>query len=145
MTATEPALTLHRQVWFRSDARQGKEETDIKTAGADASRIPRVARLLALAIRYEQLLHAGHVRDYRELSQLGKVSRARITQIMNLRLLAPDVQEAILFLGTHGTHHDPISERDLRPIVAEVRWSRQRAMWAQLAQARSLPNQSASQ
>ncbi len=117
----------------------------MKPAGKDASCIPRVARLLALAIRYDQLLQAGHIGDYQELSQLGNVSRARITQIMNLRLLAPDVQEAILFLRKRGTHHDPISERDLRPIVAEVRWSRQRAMWAQLAQARSLPNQSASQ
>ena len=97
-----------------------------------------MARLLALAIRYDQLLQAGHVRDYQELSQLGQVSRARITQIMNLSLLAPDIQEAILFLETGKSGSNPISERDLRPIVAHTSWSRQRTMWTQLMHKRSL-------
>ncbi len=57
-----------------------------------------VSRLMALAIRFEQLIQDGHVADYAELARLSHVSRARITQVMNLRLLAPDIQEQILFL-----------------------------------------------
>ena len=129
------AEALRRQVWFTRDRQQESEE---ESASEDASRISRVARLLALAIRYDQLLQAGHVHDYQELSQLGQVSRARITQIMNLRLLAPDIQEAILFWETGKSGSGPISERDLRPIVAHTSWSRQRAMWAQLMHKPSL-------
>ena len=56
-------------------------------------RLPRVARLLALALRCEQLLAAGVIADYAALARLGHVSRARVTQIMNLLLLAPDNPE----------------------------------------------------
>ena len=133
-----PALTIHRRTWFRGD------EHNPKSASKNTHRIPRVARLLALAIRYEQLLQVGQVRGYQELSELGKVSRARISQIMKLRLLAPDVQEAILFLQAHMQNRDPVSERDLRSIVAEVSWSRQRAMWAKLVQERGLSERATS-
>ncbi|MDM8004641.1 MAG: hypothetical protein QUV05_00600, partial [Phycisphaerae bacterium] len=60
--------------------------------------IPRVSKLMALAIRYDRLVSRGEVRDYADLARLGYVTRARITQIMNLLNLAPDIQEAILFL-----------------------------------------------
>jgi hypothetical protein len=56
-------------------------------------RVPRIARLLALAHKFEGLLHQGIVRDYVSLARLGHVSRARITQIMNLLHLAPDNPE----------------------------------------------------
>jgi hypothetical protein len=55
--------------------------------------VPRVARLMALALRFENLIHEGRVADYSDLARLGHVSRARLTQIMNLLLLAPDNPE----------------------------------------------------
>lgn len=58
---------------------------------------------MALAIRFEELLTSGTVKDYADLARLGGVSRARITQIMNLRLLAPDIQESLL-LQERGAH-----------------------------------------
>jgi len=63
-----------------------------------ACAVPRIARLLALAIRFDRLLRAEQFRDYAELARLGRVSRARMTQIMKLLDLAPDIQEQILFL-----------------------------------------------
>ncbi len=63
-----------------------------------AGRIPRAARLMALAIRLKDLVAGGQVTDYATLANVGHVSRARITQIVNLTLLAPDIQEGILFL-----------------------------------------------
>jgi hypothetical protein len=55
--------------------------------------VPRVARLMALALRFENLIRKGRVADYSDLARLGHVSRARLTQIMNLLLLAPDNPE----------------------------------------------------
>jgi len=52
---------------------------------------------MALAIRFDDLIRRGEVRDYADLARLGHVSRARITQIMNLLNLAPDIQERLLF------------------------------------------------
>ena len=48
---------------------------------------------------------------------------------MNLLCLAPDIQEAILFLPPVESGRDPVTERELRVIVAEVEWGRQRGMW----------------
>ena len=80
--------------------------------------IPRVSKLMALAIRFDGLVRRGEVRDYADLARLGYVTRARITQIMNLLNLAPDIQEAILALPRVEEGRDPITERDLRPIAA---------------------------
>jgi len=91
-----------------------------------------VAKLMALAIRFEQLVRDGVVADYAELARLGHVTRARMTQIMNLLNLAPDIQEAILFLPRVERGKDPVTERDLRALVAEVDWGRQREAWERL-------------
>src|SRR5262249_34780382 len=61
-------------------------------------RVPRVSRLMALALRFQGLLQQGLIADYATLACLGHVSRARVTQIMNLAVLAPDIQEMLLFL-----------------------------------------------
>src|SRR5260370_1156961 len=61
-------------------------------------RVPRVTKLMALALRLDDLLQSGTVASYAEVARLGHVSRARVCQIMNLVYLAPDLQEAILFL-----------------------------------------------
>jgi len=87
---------------------------------------------MALALRLEHLLKDGEVADYADLARLGHVTRARVTQIMNLLNLAPDIQEELLFLPktTHG--RDTIRERHLRPIAAVLDWRKQRRMWKTL-------------
>lgn len=87
---------------------------------------------MALAIRFDGLVRGGEVRDYADLARLGYVTRARITQIMNLLNLAPDIQEGILFLPRTVKGRDPIRERDVRPIAAVPHWHRQRKMWKAL-------------
>jgi hypothetical protein len=96
------------------------------------SRVPRISRLMALAIRFENLIKAGGIADYSELAQLGHVSRARITQIMNLLHLAPDIQEQVLFLPPTRHGRDPIHLARLQPIASTLDWSRQRRLWAAL-------------
>lgn len=68
-----------------------------KEAEPELPRIPRVARLMALAIKFQDMVDRREVKDYADLARLGYVTRARLTQIMNLLLLAPDIQEQILF------------------------------------------------
>jgi hypothetical protein len=92
-------------------------------------RVPRISRLMALAIRFEDLLRRGEVKDYAELARLGRVTRARVTQIMNLLNLAPDIQEAILFLPAVESGRDRVKEWQVRPVAAEAVWGRQRRIW----------------
>jgi hypothetical protein len=91
---------------------------------------------MALAIKFDGIVRRGEVRDYADLARLGYVTRARITQIMNLLNLAPDIQEEILFLPRTVKGRDPIRERDVRPIAAVPHWNRQRKMWKALLKER---------
>ena len=95
-------------------------------------RVPRVARLMALAIKLDGLVRQQHVPDYAAVARLGHVSRARITQIMNLLLLAPDIQEQLLFLPETPRGRDPIHLRQLQPIALLPDWSAQRPRWRRL-------------
>ena len=95
-------------------------------------RVPRVSRLLALALRFDGLVRADVIADYASLAALGHVSRARISQIMNLLVLAPDIQEALLFLPRTERGRDPIHLRQLQPLAALPDWSQQRTRWRTL-------------
>jgi hypothetical protein len=103
-----------------------------------SARVPRVSRLMALAICFEHLVRDGAVADYAELARLGHVTRPRMTQIMNLLNLAPDIQEALLLLPRVERGKDPITERELRPIAAVVEWGKQRRRWRQIDARREL-------
>jgi hypothetical protein len=105
------------------------------TSAEEAGRLPRVTRLMALAIKFDGLIRDGVVRDFADLARLGCVTRARLTQIMNLLLLAPDVQEAILFLPRTTKGRDPVSERNLRRLTGIVQWPRQRKLWREMRRA----------
>jgi len=100
-------------------------------------RIPRIARLVALALRFDQLVRDGEVKSFAQIARLGHVTRARVTQIMNLLNLAPDIIDEILHLPPVVRGRDPIRENQLRPIAAEPDWTRQRAMWAVVKEDRS--------
>ena len=117
---------------FRADnkRRRGNDtlcsHLHLPDAKAVCHAIPRIARLMALAIRFEGMLRDETIQDYAELARLGRVTRARITQIMKLRHLAPDIQEQILFLP----NIKGINERNLRPIVSQVDWRDQRRLFS---------------
>ena len=103
-----------------------------KPSTAPVGRVPKLARLMALAIRFEGMLKRGEVKDYAELARVGHVTRARVTQIMNLLCLAPDIQEAMLFLPLTTEGKDHLKEWQVRSIAAEPAWATQRRMWRQL-------------
>ena len=96
-------------------------------------RLPRITRLMALAIHFDDLLRTGAVRSQAELAYLGRVTRPRLTQIMNLLYLCPSIQDAILFHPPITSGRDPITERDLRAVSRSVNWREQRRIWSQIS------------
>ncbi len=93
-------------------------------------RIPRISRYMALAIHFEDLIKQGIVTDYADLARLGHVTRARVTQIMNLRLLAPVIQENLLLHSSTQSKGCHLSQ--LQAICIDIAWDRQLQRWKSL-------------
>src|SRR3954467_1227841 len=100
------------------------------------ARLPRISRLLALALRFETLVDEGVVRDYRELAEVGHVSRPRLSQIMQLTQLAPEIQEQVLFLPPTLEGPDRMFERQVRLIARVVDWEKQKEFFRTFQDAR---------
>ena len=109
-------------------ARRKLQDCDPEQIKDPDSFIPRIARLMALAIRFEGLVRSETVQNYAELAQLGHVTRARMTQIMKLLQLAPDLQEQLLFLP----EVKGLNERNLRAVVQQLDWSKQRPIFEKM-------------
>jgi hypothetical protein len=129
-------LTREWDVHFRRRGRGASKELHTNQEPEEVTpqpvRLARVARLMALALHFDMLLRTGAVANYAELARLGRVSSARISQILNLLHLAPDVQEKLLFLTRKGRGRDPIYLARLQPIAAQFDWARQRRLWREL-------------
>jgi len=127
-------LTVTRQIHF-STANKGKRQIEPGPApvrDTSAGRVPRISRLMALAIHFDHLVATGGVRDQADIARLGHVTRARVTQIMNLLHLAPDIQEELLHLPRVTSGDDPIRERQVRPLARLDDWATQRRAWRRL-------------
>ena len=86
----------------------------------------------AIRMRQARERPNGEIADRSELVWLDQVSRARVTQIMSLLSLAPDIQEEILFLPRTQSGRDSIREAMVRPIAAVLDWGKQRGMWREV-------------
>lgn len=94
-------------------------------------RLPRIARLMALAIQIQDQIDRREIRDYAEVARVGYVTRARMTQVMNLLNLAPDIQESVLFMD--AVPSPSLVERSIRKLCAEVNWDTQRRLFVVLS------------
>ncbi len=110
----------------RQESAEGRQ-TDLAAYAGTRTRIPRITRLMALAIKFEAMVETGEVRDYADLARLGYVTRARMTQIMNLLNLAPDIQQSVL----EGSIGPRFTERTAREVLRSVYWNDQRARFAE--------------
>lgn len=128
MIITRRKLYLQKEVCGRQ--RLAKKPSPMQQVAP--GRVPRISRLMALAIRFERLLGEGTVSDQSELARLAHVTQPRMTQIMNLLHLAPDIQEELLLLPRVSEGKDQITEKMLRPIAAESDWCKQREIWHEL-------------
>jgi hypothetical protein len=129
-------ITFERTIHFERRDRGARKVIQEGVGGARSSlgRVPRVTRLLALARRLDSQLHDGTFRRRSEIARLGHVSSARICQILNLVYLAPDIQEAVLFLPLTESGRDPVNFADLQSIALIPEWHKQRRMWKRLYQ-----------
>ncbi len=124
------AFTIECRVHFNNRGRGSrKRPPSDRGSTAEAGRVPRVSRLMALALRLDELIHSGQVTGYAELARLGHVTRARLSQIMSLLCLAPDLQEEILFLPRTFKGRDPIQLRHLLRITVIPDWRKQKTRW----------------
>jgi hypothetical protein len=127
-------MTIEVPVFFPPVGRCGRQalRPPADQPSVPPGRVPRVARLMALALRFDELIRTGQVAHYSALASLGHVTRARICQIMNLLQLAPDIQEALLFLPPTLRGRDALILADLMPIAAAFDWRKQRRLWRRL-------------
>ena len=125
----ERTVHFHRQAHGRRRLQAGPPPEPVVL---EPGRVPRVARLMALALRLDERLRRGDLASYGEVAELGHVSRARVSQILNLLNLATDIQESLLFLPRTVRGRDPLILRDLQPIASTLDWRRQRVLWEQL-------------
>jgi hypothetical protein len=100
-------------------------------AAEPVRRPARVAVMLALAHKIEDAIRRGLVRDRAEVARRLGLTRARLTQLLDLTLLAPDIQVAVLELeAIDGV--EPAAEHTLRGVVRAGAWASQREQWQTL-------------
>jgi len=84
--------------------------------------------MLALAHHLNTAIERGVVADQAAVARKLGLTRARITQLLDLTLLAPDLQLQVLELeAVDGV--EPLAERQLRAVMAAGTWPQQRAAW----------------
>lgn len=125
-------LTVNRSFHVQTRRNGSKSLADGKSPSKPLGRIPRIARLLALAHRCRDLVRDGVIINQSELAHYGQISTTRMSQIMWLDNLAPDIQDAILDLPRTVQGRDTILEQDVRPIAKTLDWNQQRQMWSAL-------------
>ena len=97
-----------------------------------SGRLPRVTQVLALAIHFEDMIRQGEAKDYADVARLAGLCRERISQVMRLTYLAPDIQVELLYLPPTPTGRYPISETSMRRIANLLSWVDQRGQWERL-------------
>ena len=119
----------------RADRGEENDNGPASGASVSSSRVPRIARLLALAWHIEALVRSGTLASYAAAARLGHVSRARLSQIMSLLNLAPDLQEQVLFLQHPRRGQTPLALRQVLRVAAVLDWPEQRRRWRKLRRA----------
>jgi hypothetical protein len=132
---SEP-ITMQYEFHFQQKEK-GKKELQVgKPPEVPIGRVPRISRLMALAIKFDGLIRSGAIENHAELARLGKVTRARVSQILNLLHLAPDIQETLLFLPRVEEGRALITLRQLQLICRVTDWQKQRRQWLALTKHR---------
>src|SRR5215831_19498711 len=116
----------------RGSAQEHGATPATETTKARSPRIPRIARLMALARHIEELVRSGTVCSYAAAARLGHISRARMSQILALLHLAPDLQEQLLFLQRPVRGRTAPVLRQVLHVAAALDWDEQRRRWRRL-------------
>ena len=141
MTATaraavppSPTLTQGRVIegrLFRFQDGRDKAFATARPKPLPVGRPLRVARTLALGHKLQQLLDDGVADTHAELAERLGFTASRVSQLIELTLLAPDIQEAVLFMESRGGR-DAVVERELLRVARARGWREQRALLAEV-------------
>ena len=126
-------IKAKRKVAFQREAHKRRDAA--RTARftlAQSGRVPRIAKLVALASWMQSMIESGQVESFQQLAEIGRIRQPRMTQIMSLLNLAPDIQEELLLLPEVIQGKATIHERLLRPLTKEMDWAVQRRMWGRI-------------
>jgi hypothetical protein len=119
---SDKGVRVEYEVHFRRDRRARKVVRRGPPPATPAEAVPRIARLLALAHKWESMVRRGEVKDYAEIARLMELTRGRVAQICNFTLLAPDLQESIL---TSTLKRGAFPEHHLRALSVQPAWKHQ--------------------
>lgn len=125
-------ITVHKKLSI-TNVNKGRKKLKPKRepASEPLAQVPRISRLMALAIKYQGMLDRGEVSGITELARLCHVTQPRMSQILNLNLLAPEIQEELLFNQLFETAKPTVHEKKLRAVCAQTDWSVQRREFTQ--------------
>ncbi|MCZ2341666.1 MAG: hypothetical protein LC104_07695 [Bacteroidales bacterium] len=132
-------ITIKKKIYFARGA-QGRTRIMDKPPPAEKvpeGRVPRLSRLMALALLFDDLIRSRRCTDMGEIARICMVTQPRITQVMNLLHLAPDIQEELLFLPLVDCGRDPIHEKRMRKVCQEADFAHQRRLWEVLKRSSS--------
>ena len=132
-----PKAPLEIQFSLRTKLRDASEQTE-QIPSRRLGRLPRITQVLALAIHLEDMIRRGEAKDYADLGRLSCLCRERISQIIRLTYLTPEIQVELLYLPPTTRGRFPISETAVRKIANLLAWEDQRRAWAVLKQQHSL-------
>src|SRR5712692_9892576 len=120
------SIVIQRTLPFSRRGRACSQELQAEVprpvATVPSPRVPRIARLMALALHIEALVQTGTVPSYAAAARLSHVSRARVSQILSLLQLAPDLQEQLLFLQRSAHGREQWRLRHVLVIAADLDW-----------------------
>ena len=126
-------IKVKRKIAFQGEAHKRRDAAKAaRFKLAQSGRIPRIAKLVALASRMQSMIESGEVVSYQQLAELGRISQPRMSQIMSLLNLAPDIQEELLYFPEVLQGKAQIHERLLRPLTREMDWKVQRRLWGRI-------------
>jgi hypothetical protein len=101
-------------------------------------RLPQLTRVLTLAIHFEAMIQRGDARDFADVARQSCLCRERVSQIMRLLYLAPDIQMELLYFPPIPSGRFPISETAVRRVANLLSWADQRREWTRLKQLHGL-------
>lgn len=116
---------------FRTRQQKHSERRARREAGLNQTHPARVARLLAHAHDIEARVQSGEFRNYADVARHYGLSHARLTQVMNLLLLAPDIQAEVLALR-FPPGWEAVTERHLREVLRKQVWEEQKEVWKRI-------------
>ena len=126
-------IKVKRKIAFQGEAHKRRDTANaVREKAAQSGRIPRISKLVALASRMQSMIESGQVETFQQLAEIGRISQPRMTQIMSLLNLAPDIQEELLYLPEVMQGKATIHEKLLRPLTTQVEWRVQRRMWGRI-------------